>query len=524
MRLLVRSLGGPVPTEVKVDQNTTLGALLESGELGDIAGDRPRLVYRGQVLRDPAARLRDLLVDGDTLVALPSRAVVRRPTPPGPPSKGPTLREINAAIRESLAAQGPATLAAAEAAAAEAANAAPAAAAQLPSAEALEAALLRGEMSALRGYLEHLQEALQGTVGEAARGDGGAGGAAAAAAGELPSFAAAFEALLAAMPPGGAADAAAAVGHAAQAADEDEGSEEEGGEEDEDEGHTEEEEEEHEAYTDEEEEYTDDDEEGEEEEEEEEEGGFDEEEAAQGPDGQLLPPQVPELNSQALAALTDMGFSEELCRNALLRGRNRFEPALEWLLAHADDPHAANPLSEAELARVFGRGPPRGGVSPDPGHLAQLQDMGFAREQAEQALRLCHNSLPAAASWLLSGGAAAAPAGGAGQQVQQAAQQQEEDSEGVDGTDEDWATDSGSSAGEGSTDGGSEGGDSEADEAGAAVAPGLMWEGSDASASEADGSQASGEQAAAQRAGSDDMPQLQEASNGSEGEEEAPPL
>ena len=237
---------------------------------------------------------------------------------------------------------------------------------------------------------------------------------------------------------------------------------------------------------------------------------------------------------------------------------------------------------------MFGRGPPRGGVSPDPGHLAQLQDMGFAREQAsgvpasqrggpccstavgficimlcvvfitfrspaggrwsavcwrpaelgltrcfllvtycvqaEQALRLCHNSLPAAASWLLSGGAAAAPAGGAGQQVQQAAQQQEEDSEGVDGTDEDWATDSGSSAGEGSTDGGSEGGDSEADEAGAAVAPGLMWEGSDASASEADGSQASGEQAAAQRAGSDDMPQLQEASNGSEGEEEAPPL
>ena len=40
------------------------------------------------------------------------------------------------------------------------------------------------------------------------------------------------------------------------------------------------------------EEYTDDDEEGEEEEEEEEEGGFDEEEAAQGPDGQLLPPQA----------------------------------------------------------------------------------------------------------------------------------------------------------------------------------------------------------------------------------------
>lgn len=53
---------------------------------------------------------------------------------------------------------------------------------------------------------------------------------------------------------------------------------------------------------------------------------------------------VPELDSAALGGLMEMGFPEALCRNALLMGRNRFEPALEWLLSHAEDPAAAEPL------------------------------------------------------------------------------------------------------------------------------------------------------------------------------------
>lgn len=53
---------------------------------------------------------------------------------------------------------------------------------------------------------------------------------------------------------------------------------------------------------------------------------------------------MPELDSRALAELMDMGFPEALCRNALLWGRNAFQPALEWLLAHAEDPGAAEPL------------------------------------------------------------------------------------------------------------------------------------------------------------------------------------
>lgn len=108
--------------------------------------------------------------------------------------------------------------------------------------------------------------------------------------------------------------------------------------------------------------------------------------------------------------------------------RNRLEPALEWLLEHAEDPAATEPLrsvawafeaatclvgraahpawgalcalqpcaerrcstapvfpclpcSDAQLARLYGRGPRRAGPPVDQGALAMLQDMGFDRQQ-----------------------------------------------------------------------------------------------------------------------------------------------
>jgi uncharacterized UBP type Zn finger protein len=64
--------------------------------------------------------------------------------------------------------------------------------------------------------------------------------------------------------------------------------------------------------------------------------------------------QVPELDEAALASLEDMGFSQALCRNALLWGRNRLEPALEWLLAHVGEPGAEEPLRRAVLGSRAG--------------------------------------------------------------------------------------------------------------------------------------------------------------------------
>lgn len=102
--------------------------------------------------------------------------------PSGRHVQGPGLRDINAAIREDLAAQGPGPLAAAEAAARrQEAAAARRDTAAATGAARLEDLLLSGEMGALRDYLEQLQEALRGPAeagtGGAGGGVGGAGGA-----------------------------------------------------------------------------------------------------------------------------------------------------------------------------------------------------------------------------------------------------------------------------------------------------------------------------------------------------------
>ncbi|KAL4431167.1 hypothetical protein ABPG75_006423 [Micractinium tetrahymenae] len=404
MRLLLRSPGCPVPSAVEAESQDTLQALVaqlrQSGKLGDTCDERLRLVHRGRVLRQRSARLCDVCSDSDVLVLLPGRPAAAPRPPPGPPSKGPSPRDINAAIREDLAAQGPGTLAAAEAAARrqEAAAAGRGDDGAAAGAARLEDMLLSGEMGALREYLEQLQEALRGPGGAAAGAGGGGGGAGGAGgAGNLAAALDAFFGLpLAGQLPGGVAGGQAAGQDAAD--EEEDDVEEEEGEEGEftDE---EEEEEDGEGEYSEEEEYTD------------EEDG--EEEGAGAPDqpgAQLLPPRVPELDSAALGGLMEMGFPEALCRNALLMGRNRFETALEWLLSHAEDPAAAEPLSDVQLARLYGRGPPRQGPAVDPGSLAHLIDIGFDPAQAEQALRAFNNSLPAAASWLLSLGTAAAVA------------------------------------------------------------------------------------------------------------------
>lgn len=62
--------------------------------------------------------------------------------------------------------------------------------------------------------------------------------------------------------------------------------------------------------------------------------------------------QVPEPPADRISQLTDMGFSEAFSRNALLLHRSNVEAALEWLLEHADDADAAEPLSQERLWQV----------------------------------------------------------------------------------------------------------------------------------------------------------------------------
>lgn len=62
----------------------------------------------------------------------------------------------------------------------------------------------------------------------------------------------------------------------------------------------------------------------------------------------------------------------------------RLLPASCPLVLTLPHPVACRPVptySDAQLARLFGRGQPRRGVQPDQGHLMHLQDMGFDRQQ-----------------------------------------------------------------------------------------------------------------------------------------------
>lgn len=123
-------------------------------------------------------------------------------------TQGPSLREINAAIREDLARQGPGRLAAAEAAAQRQAREPRPQQQQQPT-DVLTEALMTGELGALRAYLEQLQESLRGP---------GGGGAAPAADGAAAARAnLALEDLfgqvaVAAMQAGGGAGGGAAAG------------------------------------------------------------------------------------------------------------------------------------------------------------------------------------------------------------------------------------------------------------------------------------------------------------------------
>jgi uncharacterized UBP type Zn finger protein len=57
-----------------------------------------------------------------------------------------------------------------------------------------------------------------------------------------------------------------------------------------------------------------------------------------------------------------MGFSAPLARKALVLHRNRIPEAVEWLLQHAEDADAEEPVSQEQLRQVgwAGRGARQG--------------------------------------------------------------------------------------------------------------------------------------------------------------------
>ncbi|CAD7701612.1 unnamed protein product [Ostreobium quekettii] len=148
--------------------------------------------------------------------------------------------------------------------------------------------------------------------------------------------------------------------------------------------------------------------------------------------------QIPEPNAEHMNTLRDMGFSEVLASNALLLCRNNLEPALNWILQRGNDPAAAVPIPQEQLRRLYATRP-RAVQSRqvDASLVAQLQEMGFAEEQAARALRTFNNNIEVSVAWLVritssQQVGASQPAGSSQEQgeLQEAGERQEERQQG----------------------------------------------------------------------------------------------
>ena len=131
------------------------------------------------------------------------------------------------------------------------------------------------------------------------------------------------------------------------------------------------------------------------------------------------PPPAAGPDPELVAQLVAMGFSENGSKRAVLAtaagnaggagGGGGVEGAMEWVLAHMEDPGfndpvppAAPPPGEAAAAGAEGGGRRTPLEEADPESVTMLQGMGFEERQAAAALKACGGSLERAADWLFS--------------------------------------------------------------------------------------------------------------------------
>ena len=100
-------------------------------------------------------------------------------------------------------------------------------------------------------------------------------------------------------------------------------------------------------------------------------------------------------NTDAMGILEAMGFPKNRCERALhATGNSDANSAMEWLLAHLDDPSIDDRLDLGEAS-----GP---GVGPDPEKMEMLKAMGISGGKASRALRETGGDLERAVDWVFS--------------------------------------------------------------------------------------------------------------------------
>ncbi|KAF3492046.1 ubiquitin carboxyl-terminal hydrolase 14 [Arthroderma uncinatum] len=113
-------------------------------------------------------------------------------------------------------------------------------------------------------------------------------------------------------------------------------------------------------------------------------------------DAESEPEFVP--NSEAYAALLGMGFPENRVKKALHNtGNSDQEAALNWILAHMDDPSIDEPMASTTRSAT---GAPKPSDGDD--KISQLADMGIPHDKAEKALGATDWDVTRALDWVFS--------------------------------------------------------------------------------------------------------------------------
>lgn len=106
------------------------------------------------------------------------------------------------------------------------------------------------------------------------------------------------------------------------------------------------------------------------------------------------PANEPIIDESVVAALADMGFSQNGCKRACIACGNNQEQAMEWIFSHSCDADFNDPIAAPSAAATKS--------SLDPEAVMMLTSMGFSEAHVTAALEQCGGNAERGADWLFS--------------------------------------------------------------------------------------------------------------------------
>jgi ubiquitin carboxyl-terminal hydrolase 5/13 len=103
----------------------------------------------------------------------------------------------------------------------------------------------------------------------------------------------------------------------------------------------------------------------------------------------------PSIDESVLAALADMGFSQNGCKRACIACGNDLPQAMEWIFNHSSDDDFNDPPASTSTATTA-----KSGANPE--SVMMLSSMGFSEAHATAALEQCGGDMERSADWLFS--------------------------------------------------------------------------------------------------------------------------